>query len=210
MTRAATLIIDFKGFWLTGTGGAQGRKADVVLHRDRWGCPALPMTAVKGLLRETAQRLARAGAANWDKDKLGRMFGDQARERALEAGQVERYGKEDRERPGALAFEGEARLPKEARAWFAGADRAAARQRLSCLISSTAIDERGAAKDKTLRAIEAAVPLTLSGTVSWIGVGPPEDGWVELIDAACAATLAFGKLKGVGFGRAIARLEAAP
>lgn len=198
MTSTATLTIEFKGFWLTGTGGAQGRRADIELHRDRWGCPALPMTAVKGLLRETAQRLAKAGAANWDDGKINRLFGFKKNR----DDQQDPLAKDDWQ--GALAFEGEARLPLEARQWFKSED--AVRQQLSRFISSTKIDDNGTAEDKTLRRIEAAVPLTLSGTVTWIGTGKEGD-WITLIDAACAATVAFGKLKGVGFGRAIASLE---
>ena len=71
-------------------------------------------------------------------------------------------------------------------------------------IAATRIDDRGAAADRTLRYVEAAAPVKLIGRLEWVASDPPDIDWIALLDAACAATLAFGKLKLDGYGTAIA------
>lgn len=67
--RAAVLTLSFRSSWLSGTGGGRGR------HRDAAGLPAMPMSQVKGTLRETAERLAAGGRAGWSDDLVQRLFG---------------------------------------------------------------------------------------------------------------------------------------
>jgi hypothetical protein len=186
MTREAHIVITFTDWWLSGTGRAGSDDVDAVVHCDRFGCPALPMTQVKGQLRESADRLAEAGAGGWTKELLGTLFGRAAHDRA------------------ALAFRGDATLDPATARWFAL--HPAARDQLKRRRAATRIDEFGVAYDDTLRWVEAAVPLELTGSVVWAGDGGPPPGldWAGLLDQACAATLAFGKLKTDGYGRAIA------
>lgn len=198
MTATATLRIRFTGFWVAGTGASRGRHLDVVTHRDRLDLPAMPMTQVKGQLRETAERLAAGGRAGWTDAKVIDLFGTRTVARTDD---LSALGHNDTQ-SGRLAFRGEARLPEEVRASLSD-DRTCAR--LFRRIAATRIDGNGVAQDKTLRAIEAVVPLTLEGTVAWIGASPPPPGWIDRLDELCAATLAFGKLKADGYGRAIAR-----
>jgi len=68
MTRHAIITIAFTGFWVGGTGGSGASGADVIAYRDRRGYPALPMTQVRGKLRETAKRV-------WGKPAAERWFG---------------------------------------------------------------------------------------------------------------------------------------
>jgi hypothetical protein len=194
----ARLRIEFTSFWLSGTGTARGRHLDDVTHRDRDKYPAMPMTQVKGQLRETAERLACANYAGWNEDRLVQLFGTRTRPgdaSAADTGQ------------GVLAFRGEARLSEALRAALDAKGHDAGRKRLFCRIAATRIGRLGAAEDKTLRAVEAVVPVVLDGRVEWIDQAPPGFDWVELLDSACAATLAFGKLKADGYGRAIATVE---
>jgi hypothetical protein len=198
MTTRVTVTLAFTGYWIAGTGMARGRDSDVVTYRDRQSLPAMPMTQVKGQLRETAQRLAAGGVGPWSEPGLvTRLFG----------------GRGEGDDPGlgggpdaALAFRGEARLPSDLRAWLVDNDRGA---ELFVRLAATAIGERGAAVDHTLRAVEAVVPLTLEGKVEWIAADPPLAHWTQALDLACAATLAFGKLKADGYGRVIARVRPA-
>ena len=185
MTREAVIVIEFTDWWLSGTGAAGGRDVDAVPHRDRFGCPALPMTQVKGQLRESALRLVDAKAAGWTEEILFDLFGGEGKD------------------PARLAFRGDATIDKTSALWLSR--RRAARDELSRRRASTRINKFGVADERALRAVEAAVPLRLCGEVLWIGDGEPTAGWVDLLDAACAATLAFGKLKTDGYGRAIAR-----
>ena len=197
MTRKVRIEIAFTGYWIAGTGLARGRDVDVVTHRDRDDLPALPMTQVKGQLRETAERLAAGGAGGWTADLVTDLFGP--------ASQAEGAGG----RGGALAFRGEARLAEPARAWLAAEDQKGVRAGLFRRLAATAIGDRGAAIDHSLRSVEAAVPVTLEGDVEWVGDAPPAPGWVKALDLACAATVAFGKLKADGYGRALAQVVAA-
>lgn len=190
----AKLKIQFHSYWLAGTGTARGRDVDAVCYRDREGFPAMPMTQVKGQLRETAERLAKMGSAGWSPDLVERLFGYRS------AGAPEVTDR--KHRTSALAFRGEARLADSARAAM-GPDE---RTKLFRRLAATKINPLGVAEDKTLRAIEAAVPLELFGFVEVVGETPPD--WELLIDAACAATTVFGKLKNDGYGRAIAEFNA--
>lgn len=190
----ATLRIRFTGFWVAGTGASRGRHLDVVTHRDRLDLPAMPMTQVKGQLRETAERLG------WTVTEVADLFGSRA---AARPDPLSALGHNDTQ-SGKLAFRGEARLPEAVRPAFSDKR---TRALLFRRIAATQIDGNGVAADQTLRAIEAVVPLTLEGTVIWIGAAAPAPGWIDRLDELCAATIAFGKLKADGYGRAIAECK---
>jgi hypothetical protein len=205
MTRAALLSIRFTSYWLSGTGTAQGRRLNAVTYRDRDGCPAMPMTQVKGQLRETAERLARGGDAGWNAQLVELLFGS----RAAGGGDIRELGVADtRSVQGALGFRGDARLSATLCEVLRGEEGKPSRLLLFRRLAATRIDDRGVAEDKSLRAVEAVVPVTLEGQVELILDLPQDIDWVRLLDAACAATLAFGKLKADGYGRAIAMVEA--
>ena len=182
MTRAAKLTLEFRSWWLSGTGGGRGRLLDAACCRDADGLPAMPMSQVKGTLRETAERLAGAGQAGWSNALVTRLFGGPADD-------------DGRSVQGAVAFRGDARIPEADRAGLAGDDARARRGMLYRRIASTAVDERGAAMDRTLRFVEAAAPVTLAGCLEWAAEEPPDADWAALLDAAAAATVAFGKMK---------------
>lgn len=177
------LTIEFTGYWIAGEGKG-GAGLDDVTYRDAQGCPAMPMTQVKGQLRETAGRL-------WSAKDVGDLFGNGAAE------------VDDGRSP--LAFRGEAKLADPVRRWFGTKEGQQAREQLFRTIAATRIDENGVAAGRSLRRIEVAVPMRLVGTVSWRGRREPQEDWVRRLDRVCAATLAFGKGKNDGLGRAIAR-----
>jgi len=183
------VVIDFRSLWLAGTGGGLGRQADVRCHHDRAGFPALPMSQVKGTLREVADRMVKAGKLA--KERRDKLFGERVKDVS---------GPEPKE--AALAFRSEARV--DAATAKAFHDRPSV---LFTRIASTAIDEAGVAADRTLRSIEAAVPLCLAGRVDWVAESPPDFDWIGVLDMICAVTPAFGKAKGDGYGQAIARAE---
>lgn len=200
MTHVAWITIAFSDWWLSGTGAAGIGDVDAVPHVDRHGCPAMPMSQVKGQLRETAGRLVDAGADGWTEDVLFTLFG--------------RRGQNSNSEAGVLAFRGDATLDASAARWFAWHPIEA--KFLTHRISSTAIGRKGAALDQSLRAVEAAVPMTIRGTVVSLVHSKPTtllgaviEDWVALLDQTCAATVSFGKLKADGYGRAIARCVAA-
>jgi hypothetical protein len=178
--KRAVITLEFQSCWLASTGAAGSGLADAPAYLDADGCPALPMTMVRGQLRDTATAVH--GELN---DDLKTLFG-------LEG------------HTGALRFIGEARLPAGARAWFRANPEA--RAQLFRRLPSTKISKTGVAEDKTLRSIEACVPLTLTGEVELdqaedVAVG---DSWIDLLDQLCAATLFIGREKTNGLGRVIA------
>jgi hypothetical protein len=177
MTRMAVIRIDFLGWWLAGTGAGLGAAADVRACRAADGWPAIPMSQVKGTLRETAKALVRAGTI--DAEMFNRLFG-------VEAGPEETT----------VAFDGEAVVPARLR------PEGASPGPLFSRVASTAIDALGVADDFTLRAMEVVRPLRLEGSVT-VHDGAPED-WLETLDLICAATLALGKDK-TSFGDALIR-----
>lgn len=193
MTHAAALTLEFRSWWLSGTGGGRGRLLDAACCRDADGLPAMPMSQVKGTLRETAERLAGAGQAGWSGALVTRLFGGPADD-------------DGRSVQGAVAFRGDARIPEADRAGLAGDDARGRRGMLYRRIASTAVDERGAAMDRTLRFVEAAAPVTLAARLEWAAEEPPDADWAALLDAAAAATVAFGKMKADGYGAALARV----
>lgn len=182
----ARLTIAFTSWWLGGTGRSGDHGYDMIAYRDSAGCPALPMSQIKGLLRDTA-----AGFGLLDADH------------ELLLGKVEQSGETI---AAALRFAGDAAMDPADRAYFASDP--AARAALFGVIRATAINDRGVARDESLRETEVAVPVTLTGRLHWIGTAPPQPGWVDAIDRLCALTPAFGKLRNDGIGRAIARCEA--
>jgi CRISPR/Cas system CSM-associated protein Csm3 (group 7 of RAMP superfamily) len=173
----ATLSITFTSWWLGGTGGSGKGDLDVVAYRDQWGCPALPMTQIKGTLRETADRF-------WGNDKV-----------------LDWFGSEGSNGQSSLRLSGDASLPEDQAQWFNANQ--AERSTLFSAIRSTALTD-GVAKSDTLRTIEVAIPCTISRSITWVGDNEPEKWWKD-IDQLCALTLAFGRFKNDGIGRAIAK-----
>lgn len=198
MSSRAILRIRFLDWWHAGTGHSGLADADMIALRDSFGCPALPMTQVKGTLRETAGRV-------WPAEKVSAYFGESSTPKATNDEVPEDVGQ------GAIRFSGLMTLNAAEAAWFAQNDME--RGQLFGLLYSTAIDGvTGTAKARSLRQIEAAIPMTLTAQIS-LRVPLPGEDWISALDQLCALTPAFGKLKNDGYGRAIAECvppEAAP
>lgn len=188
--RSATLFLSFQGYWIAGTGGGKGRRLDAACHRDGHGFPAFPMSQVKGTLRETAERLAADGSGGWTPEKVSMIFGKPSDAQGSDA---------------AVGFLGDAELPAEVCDQIGVANAPLLFER----IPATRINDAGVAEDRTLRAIEAAVPLDLQGRLVWQAEREPEADWIALLDLAAAATPTLGALKNDGFGTVLARIEPA-
>ena len=192
--RHARVVITFRGYWTSGTGEGSGRQADTRCHRDRRGLPALPMSQVKGTLRETAERLAAAGAPGISRDRIHRLFGGRMAD-----------GEVGEPAPAAISLSEDAVISEGAAARLRGCERHLFRH-----VASTAISADGVALDRTLRSFEVAVPVTLVGRIAWGAAEPPDFDWIAWLDRICAATPAFGKGKPDGYGAALARAEPDP
>lgn len=186
MTRA-TLTIQFLDWWQAGTGKSGEGDADMIAHRDEWGCPALPGSQLKGILREAAR-----DRLGWNEDAITPYFGEAMNK-----------GTPGLAQSGGLAFPENATLTSAEQGWFHANKEA--RGALFSMLYATAIDvETGTAKDRSLRLIEVAVPMTLTAEIVWTGREPPPEDWIEQLDMMCSLTPAFGKQTHDGLGRAIA------
>lgn len=187
--REAKITIQFTSLWIAGSGKAAAG-LDAITWRDQLGCPAMPMTQVKGQLRETASRM-------FDRHEVERIFGSPP-----QSTRADLQGDADHRSP--LRFRGEVRLPESIRQWFATATDGDSLARLFRRISATKIDDNGVAADKTLRRFEVAIPLMLEGRIQWREMLPPSFDWIGALDRICGSTIAFGRGKADGYGRAIA------
>jgi len=187
---------DIVSFWHAGTGRGDGAVADAVVARTAAGLPCLPGRTVKGLLRDAAELGEEAGVvpagrtAHWFGHGVLDLQGDaDERDRALEEARFLTT-------PGRLAVSS-ATLPEAWERWAEGdpAERSAFFQRFA----TTALDERGIAKDQTLRVIELAVPLCLRATLD--GLEGEEDA------RAFADCLLFVRCLGSHRNRGLGRVE---
>lgn len=184
--RRAKITITFTDYWLGGTGGSGKGDIDVVAYRDADKCPALPMTQIKGTLRETARDYE-----IWDGALLDHYFG--------KSGSLKEDG-------AAVRFAGDASLNAADHAWFAA--NGDARAALFSTLRSTALNEKGVAVNQSLRTVEVCRPCTITKEVEWVGKGDPDPNWIANLNKLCQLTFAFGRMKNDGLGRAIATCEA--
>jgi CRISPR/Cas system CSM-associated protein Csm3 (group 7 of RAMP superfamily) len=109
---------------------------------------------------------------------------------------------------GALAFS-DAVLPEELTNWLSYSDNAEIRQGLYQQISSTAINpETGCAIDKSLRAIEVTIPLTLTATITVLNNEALEElnwkngkTWKDGLESCFKLIRAVGASRSRGLGR---------
>lgn len=204
MSKEIQLRFELLSYWQAGTGRGAAAVADSVVVTDEQGLPYLPGKSVKGLLRQAMTTAAEAGAI--DPTRVVRWFGseiptdsaDEDREQQLEAS---RYTT----RPGELWF-GSAMLPADWRRWSRHGARDEVRavtDELVTYVASTAIDAQGVARNKTLRASQVAVPLTLYATVQ----GPASGEWVKDLEIAQPLLRCLGTRRHRGYGRVRVTVE---
>jgi hypothetical protein len=249
MTERKVVLVEISGWWHAGTGRGGGEDADAVVAKDRYGLPYLPGRHLKGLLRDACLRLEHwqeieraeaelKGAAVKPSIPTGTtdlLFGTdeaEADELLIAAGRPARSatrGGRHRTLEGCLAF-GNAVLPEALRVALRDPPEAKgpteqARQRrgLFAYVSATAIDDRGVAKDDTLRRNGVAVPLQLRAEVSWdAGARMPHAGdsgemlikatadWPTILESLFPFVRAVGGHRSRGFGRARLSFEEKP
>jgi CRISPR/Cas system CSM-associated protein Csm3 (group 7 of RAMP superfamily) len=191
MIRVAKIEIKFIDFWHAGTGSTGRSDADMVTYRDAWGCPALPMSQIKGILRETAETFELLPVDNCNK-----YFGQRPQQGVYVAGES------------AISFVGDALMSDSQRNWLGDDKNKAFRDSLFSNQKSTAINEEtGTAKSNSLRSMEGVVPLTLEQTITWVRGDAPTD-WITNLDMICALTPSLGKAVHDGLGRAIITCKA--
>ena len=164
--------IKFLEFWHIGSGMGAGAVADAVVLKDKDDLPYVPGKTIKGLIRELADRDG------------NREFID-----------------------GCLGKEGKTEeiLPT----YFSNAELVDGKEiKDKCLqnylfenISFTAIDEKGLAKDGSLRTIESVVPMELKGYVEC------EKRYAEDLKRYLSSIKRMGLARNRGFGRCNVKVE---
>lgn len=196
----AELSFELLGYWHAGTGRGDGERADAMVQRTAGGLPFLPGRTVKGLLRATAEVGLAASLVKEDELKAwfgSPLLGDGDRVRDLEEA---RFATE----PGALRFSSATLGP----VWEAWASEGEPDQLapLFATLASTAIDEqKGVARERTLRTIEVAVPMTLVATVEG-----PEGRWPGVFRELAPFLRSLGSGRNRGLGRVSLTVKEVP
>lgn len=142
--------IQFFTYWHCGSGSSGGSRTDALVTRDAKGLPYIPGKTLKGHIREMAESLE-------DCTFVNECFGGSSND-----------GKDDREKD--ICYD-ESYKDKEGKCYFSNAtiEEDIKKELSSYLyktISSTQIDSKGLAVDKSLREIEVVVPLTLYAMIN--------------------------------------------
>ncbi|NOZ85852.1 MAG: hypothetical protein GXP49_06250 [Deltaproteobacteria bacterium] len=198
----AVLKIDIHSYWHAGSGRGRGAEADAVVMKTRSGLPYLPGRTIKGLVRESMRLAESSGVYPGLKGRTDELFGQ--RDSVVDSEHDKGAGRFN-VRSGALRFS-DARLGRtqeEHEKWesFASTNKGKELEaNLFSILSSTAMDEKGLAKNKTLRSVEVAVPLTLYAFVEPVdGTDPAE--WLNDLEKALPLLRALGSKRTRGFGR---------
>lgn len=197
-----SLVLEIRllSYWRAGTGRGQAGSLDAVCRRDEFGLPMLPGKHLRGLLRDAVDK---AHQLNWTKVPAERLFGSRSKTSAevSEGALLKGQAPEDLEtRRGVLRIES-AVLPEAERNAIAalGDDLAPL---LFAVKRSTEIDvETRAAKPKSLRAEEVALPVTLEARVH--AMEPVGNDLWQALHAALPLVRAVGADRTRGLGRCI-------
>ena len=190
-------------YWQAGTGYGGGALVDSLVNKDINGLPFLPGRTIKGLMRDAVSRVEQWG--HIPEEATHCFFGSLPLEDGITRLETE---------PGAIAIS-DAVLPEEMTKWLSHPENAEIRQGLFKQISSTAINpETGCAIDKSLRAIEVTIPLTLTATltvlnedslnkINW-GTGKT---WKDGLKSCLKLIRAVGASRSRGLGRVLVTLK---
>lgn len=211
------LKIETTSFWHAGSGHGDGPGADALPYKTAEGLPAIPGRTIRGLLRDAVEAAGNAGslpAAVSAEALFGTEIavrrGAEEREKRLEAA---RFNTTEGLLIVDSALIGDTPAAQaQWRAWARKPDSTTHKAGLWRRFASTAIEASGVAKDKSLRTIEHAVPLTLTAFVSYRddaeGAPPAADVFAAL-DESLVYLKTFGSDRNRGLGRANFSFEAA-
>jgi CRISPR/Cas system CSM-associated protein Csm3 (group 7 of RAMP superfamily) len=158
--------VQFFDFWHLSSGASAGTALDNVVVKDENGLPYIPGKTIKGLIREMASVL--------NPSKVKRVFGDEGSAMAD-------------------TYFSDATLDEDTKNHLIKNPNLI--KHLYDKVTSTKIDEKGLAEDKTLRDTEVVVPLTLSGEI--------ECNDEKLIADAMAMIKQMGLNRNRGLGRCL-------
>ena len=192
------LTVAIRSFWHAGSGKGSASYLDAISQSDADGLPFLPGRTLRGLLLNAVSL-----AEQWRQLPKGSTFS--------------LFGGWDPDDPAANPptrhnvksghlIVGNATLSDSLKNWLKTQDTQAEdyRQALFQPLFSTAVNhESGCAKNKSLRGMQAAIPLTLTATITCLD---PTPDWRNILAKALPLVLAVGSHRSRGFGRAVLTL----
>ncbi len=182
-----TVKIEILSFWHIGSGSSRGGDVDEVMLKDDNKLPYLPGKTLKGLLKEGMMICAETDTDtnNITIDDVYKYFGTPSVGAPSE-------GNDDRgSTPGALRFNNATLSTAEANTII----KKNLANALYEKFTSTKINDAGIAIDKSLRAIEVCVPVTLYTKIT------VDDKGKEALKLACKFVRCLGAHRNRGLGR---------
>lgn len=182
MSQTYNIEFRFLSPWHMGSGFGEGAYLDAVPVKNAARLPYIPGRSVKGLFREAAQLAEELG--HLAAGTVRALFGSRDTE-------LSRY-----ETSGGLLTFSNATLGFAMDAW--AAENSEAVRQLFMPLAATSIDPNGLAKDRSLRRIEVALPVTLSAEVT---VADTSVGVLQVLQTAAGLIRQAGAHRHRGLGR---------
>lgn len=201
---------DIHSYWRAGTGRGGGALLDEVVHKDAYDLPCIPGRSVKGLLRNAVYCAEKWGLLN--------DSGGDPKNTALTQSWFGTKGDHLKNSPGILGFS-DAVLEPDLLDYLL-----LLREETNGLelfqeyvryfyhyIHATAIDANtGSAKDKSLRAMEVTIPLTLTAQLHILQpeqLNTKTPKWCEILTRCLPLIRGLGTSRNRGLGRVTVTLE---
>ena len=201
MNQTAIISIEISSYWHVGSGQGSGSHLDALVEKDKRGLPFISGKMLKGLLRDAVNRLEQWQQLDqFQKTEtlthVEQLFGSAG------FGQDEKGQAVPRQQTiaGSLRLN-DAVLPDDLQQWLADPAQTLQRQQLFTEMYSTAINEKGVAKNKSLRGRQVTIPLSLEAEIEWIGE-EENNQWQAIVAEALPLIRAVGSQRSRGYGRA--------
>jgi len=192
--------ITFLEYWQVSSGLGIGSAADSECLKDRYGLPYIPGKTLKGLWRD-------AFLFSGQEKNIAQYFGKDAEEI------VKNDKKSENQKDPIIALQNKNSEPGRARwsnATLSSAlihelkDKNELKAQFYTSVTSTAINENGIAKAKSLRTAQVCLPITLLGEIV---LPDGKDNAADLFIKAAPWLRRMGMGRNRGFGRCIVKIE---
>ena len=202
------LVFDILDYWHAGTGHGEGRYLDATVVRTPAGLPYIPGRTIKGLLRDVVLQTEQFG--HLEAGTTEEIFGSHLPAAGLSSTQADQDadGAKVITRTGLLRI-GSATLGEDLEQYCLQQARQSQDSNASepsllpgffDTLARTALDEKGQARDKSLRRIEVSIPLKLHA--QWSCSDPEKSAWmVAAIEKSLPLLRRFGLSRHRGLGR---------
>ncbi|RMH63951.1 MAG: CRISPR-associated protein [Calditrichaeota bacterium] len=168
--------------WHAGSGLSAGADVDLLVIKDADNFPFIPGKTLKGLLKNGAMDLADAGVLDYE--SIHGLFGEDAQA-------SDNRREEHHSRQGKFYFSN-AELTRNVKQKLRNKTHILYRK-----ISSTAIEQEGQAREKSLRRIEMAVPLVLFAKIDHV----ENKEQLEILEKCMKMVKRLGSWRNRGYGR---------